>query len=114
MVSMSTLPDRIDFTLTRSCVVVTKFWSVDGRSVAPNGAQVEPTSFDLDAALDWCKQHGYSVRRWRDGARAWRGDRIRPMRSRRQIEYRRMKAEQRAIGGDSDGTLLSLDFAFEG
>ncbi len=114
MPTVSALPDRIEFAIATRGVIVTKFWAIDGRHVAPGGAQVEPTTFDLDAALDWCARHGYTVRRWTDGARAWRGDRILPVRSRMEIRRRRLQAERRAMRGDSDGARLSLDFAFEG
>jgi hypothetical protein len=114
MAPESTLPDRIDFAVSRSCVVVTTFWSVNGYCVAPDGARLEATSFDLDVALDWCRKNGYTIRRWEGGARAWKGDQPRPVRTRPQIHHRRSQAERRAMHGDTDGALLSLDFAFEG
>ena len=53
-------PDRIDFTQTDLGTVVTRFWRIDGRQIAPNGAEVK-AFFDLENALNWLTQHGLSM-----------------------------------------------------
>jgi hypothetical protein len=111
---LSPLPDRIDFAVTATVVVVTKFWSIGGRDVAPRGPDTKPADFDLDGALAWCEENGYTVRRWDDGARAWKGDTPHPVRMRAQIWRRRERAERRALHGDGGGSVLSRDFAYDG
>jgi len=112
--SLSKHPDRIDFAVATSGIIVTKFWLVGGRNVAPDGAETKPAGFDLDDALAWCEENGYTVRRWKDGARAWKGDKPQPIRTRSQIRHRRARAERRALRGGAGGSRLSLDFALDG
>jgi hypothetical protein len=108
------LPGRIDFAVATSGVVVTKLWLIEGRNVALHGAQTKPADFDLDGALAWCEANGYTVRRWQGGARAWRDDEPRPIRTRLQIWRRRARAEQLALHGDPAACALSCDFAYDG
>jgi len=112
--TLSPLPDRIDFAVATSGVVVTKFWMIGGRNVAPRGAEIKHSEFDLDAALAWCKANGYTIRRWDGGARVWKGDVPRPVRTRLQIRRRRAQAERLALHGDPAACTLSRDFAYDG
>jgi hypothetical protein len=112
--TLSPLPERIDFAVVTSGVIVTKFWLVGGRNVAPNGAETKPAGFDLDDALAWCEENDYTVRRWKSGARAWKGDKPQPIRTRSQIWRRRTRAERWALRGDAGGSTLGLDFALDG
>ncbi len=65
---------RIDFSVIRAGVIVNKFpenWYSD--RAGPVSHEIKPPDFDLEAAIRWLQEHGWSVRRWSDGARAWRG-----------------------------------------
>ena len=106
-------PDRIDFVVTEAGTFVTKLWTVDGRDVAPDGAEVK-AEFDLDNAVDWLQRHGYTVRRWPTGARAWKGQPW-PIRTRSQIRRRRAEVERLAMSGyyGSDSCVIGLDFALD-
>jgi hypothetical protein len=112
MKPLAALPDRIDFAVVTSGVVVTRFWLIDGRNVAPRGAESRPANLDLDAALAWCEQHGYTVHRWEGGARAWRGAPW-PVRTREQILRKRGEVERQVLSGHAGGHLLALDFALD-
>ena len=113
-------PDRIDFVQLPDGRVVVQKLRRDARTDParprdiPFESDVKPQSFDLEDALAWCRENGYSVRQWAGGARAWKGEpwvirtRAQILRKRRQIE-----AEVRANGG-SKQSLLSLDLAYDG
>jgi hypothetical protein len=112
MKTLSKHPDRIDFAVVPSGVAVTKFWLIDGRSIPAHGGEIKPTGFDLEAALAWCEAHGYTVRRWNGGARAWKGKPW-PVRTQAQILRKRTQVERQVLAGRADGRLLSLDFALD-
>jgi hypothetical protein len=112
MQPLAALPDRIDFAVATSGVVGTRFWQIDGRPIAPRGAEDKPAGFDLTAALAWCEQHGYTVRRWEGGARAWKGKPW-PIRTREQILRKRGEVERQVFAGHAGGHLLTLDFALD-
>lgn len=110
-------PDRIDFlTLPQGRIVVTKMRRDVSVPAVPRdvvtGTEVKSPDFDLTEALTWCTTHGYSIRQWDGGARAWKGE---PwvIRTRSQVTRRRRQAERQARAGRTTN-LLSLDFAFEG
>ena len=112
MKPLSKHPDRIDFAVVPSGVAVTKFWLVDGRSVPLHVGEMKPPGFDLEAALAWCEAHGYTVRRWDGGARAWKGAPW-PVRTRAQILRKRSAVERQVFAGYAGGHLLTLDFALD-
>jgi hypothetical protein len=112
MKTLSKHPARIDFAVVPSGVAVTKFWLVDGRSIPLNGGEMKPAGFDLEGALAWCEAHGYTVRRWEGGARAWRGVPW-PVRTHAQILRKRSEVERMVFAGHADGHLLTLDFALD-
>jgi hypothetical protein len=112
MKPLSKHPDRIDFLVVATGVVVAKFWLIDGRSIPLHGGEIKPTGFDLEGALAWCEANGYTVRRWEGGARAWKGAPW-PIRTRAQILRKRSEVERQALAGRTSGNLLSLDFAFD-
>ena len=105
------LPDRIDFTnLADGRVIVLKLRRDAADPAAPrdiplpdNGHDIKPATFDLDAALAWCRRNGYTIRQWPGGARAWLGN---PwvIRTRQQILQRRK----------NNSCAVNLDFAFDG
>jgi hypothetical protein len=117
-------PDRIDFHTFQhrtlgDMVVVTKFWRSDGRDRALNGVDRKEPGFDLEWALAWCEQHGYTVHRWLSGARAWQG---KPwvIRTAAQIKHKRERLEKRLHAawkrGDLAGSksnLLAHDLAYD-
>lgn len=113
-------PDRIDFLLVNGKIIVQKL----RRDIATDPAhprdipvshELKPASFNLEQALDWCKANGYTVRQWPGGARAWHGSPW-PIRTRAQIHRKRTQAEKQGnrTGGSKNGSLLSLDFAYDG
>ena len=112
MKPLSKHPDRIDFAVVATGVVVTKFWLIDGRSIPLHGGEIKPTGFDLEGTLAWCEANGYTVRRWEGGARAWKGEPW-PVRTRAQILRKRSAVERQVFAGHADGRLLSLDLAYD-
>ena len=108
-------PSRIDFTEHAQGVTVVKFWKCDGKDIPPpEGASLHGPEFDLEEALAWCEAHGYTVRRWPGGARAWKGQ---PwvIRTRGRIRRRRVEVESMARAGQlpSDFYFTGLDFALD-
>lgn len=106
------LPDRIDFTaLPDSRVIVLKFRRDTTTDPArphdiplvDGGYDIKPAGFDLEAALAWCVDHSYTVRRWEDGARAWLNG-LWVIRTRRQIQRKRAR----------NPCAVNMDFAFDG
>ena len=116
-----TLPDRIDFTkLGDGRTIVQKLRrdteTEPGRPRdIPTSTEIKPAGFALVDALTWCRDNGYTVRQWTDGARAWHGKPW-PIRTRAQIRRKRAQAEKQVnrTGGSENGSLLSLDFAYDG
>jgi hypothetical protein len=108
-------PDRIDFgQLGDGRVNVVKMRrDAPNRRDVPTGHEIKHAGFDLDAALAWCEDNGYTVRRWQGGARAWKGE---PwvIRTRAQISRMRERNTLRAMGGRGTGASLFLDYAYDG
>jgi hypothetical protein len=105
---MTSLPDRIDFTiLPDGRVLVLKLHTDTTDPLAPRDIptsnDVKPAGFDLERALDWCKNQGYAVRRWPGGARAWAGGHPWVIRTAAQILYLRQR-----------NPLSCMDYAYEG
>jgi hypothetical protein len=107
---------RIDFAQTRSGVVVTKYQ----RLMTPDGPRdvvadyaIKP-DLDLDWALAWCEAHGFTVRRWPGGARAFRGKPW-PIRTVGEIKRRREQVERDVRLGalPRDFYWAGLDFALD-
>ncbi len=87
---MDNLPvsvDRIDFHQANAAWVVTKFTRCEMGAYLPILRRTEP-AFDVDAALSWCREHGWAVREWPGGARAWKRE-VEPVRSALQAERMR-------------------------
>ena len=102
-------PDRIDFIVLsdgRVAIVKLRHDTTDPAAPrdipVPDGHDIK-ADFNLEAALNWCIQHGYTVRQWPGGARAWLGQ---PwiIRTRRQIQMYRQH----------NPCAVNLDFAFDG
>lgn len=114
-------PDRIDFSVVNGRIVlVLKFEHCPAdRRDRVISAEKKPTNFDLDAALAWCEEHGYTVHRWHAGARAWKGTpwvirtRSQIWRKRKQIE-RQVASFIRRHPGKPTPNLSFLDFAYDG
>lgn len=108
---------RIDFTVTTVVVAVNKFeegWDSHPRAAAAHlveGKQHKPGEFDLEAALKWCADHGWTVRRWPGGARAFK-DGLKPVRTAEQIQ--RMRRElSRYPRPELQGQGVRLDLAYD-
>jgi len=111
------LPDRIDFTvLDDGRIIVQKMQRQAAQRrdfVTDHDTHVD---LDLQTALAWCREHGYTVRTWHNGARAWHGT---PwvIRTREQIKRRREQADRQvaaSIRRSKPTNLINLDFAYEG
>lgn len=112
------LPDRIDFTtLNDGRIVVQKMRRepAERRDVVTD--HDIHLDLDLNTALAWCREHGYTVRTWHDGARAWHGE-IWVIRTRAQIKRRREQAERRLAASlhrsKPTNSAIFLDFAYDG
>ncbi len=107
---------RMDFWQTAAGVAVTKYERVatpDGpRDVVAEHAV--KANLDLEWALAWCEAHGYTVRRWPGGARAWYGTPW-PIRTVAEIKRRREQVERDARLGSlpRDYYWAGLDFALD-
>lgn len=112
------LPDRIDFTILddgRIIVLKMRREKAERRDVVTdNDVHLD---LNLDAALAWCDEHGYTIRTWDGGARAWRGE-MWVIRTRAQIKKKREQAERRVAALIRRSlpvpNLTFLDFAYDG
>lgn len=115
-------PDRIDFTrLQDGRISVTKL-----RRDAANRRDVPlehdiHNDLELKGALDWCRDNGYTVRRWYNGARAWRGQiwiirtRYQIMRMRQELEAQALRKFRQEPGRwHQEESTLALDLAYDG
>ena len=89
-------PDRIDFKQQNdgSTIVVKLRHDKGAMRDIPTSHERKNGDFDLDAALAWCRENGYTVLTWPGGARAWRGPKPRVIRTRRQIARFRAQLER--------------------
>ena len=65
---------RIDFVKIGAGVVVKKYpfgWTAHTN---PISVKSEGPEFDFEFALNWCRENGWTVHTWPDGARAWKGE----------------------------------------
>ena len=105
------LVTRVDLQETANGLVSHKFsegWFERQRNT-DLGLRCE-AKWTLDAAVSWLEAHGYTVRRWPGGARAWLGD-ILPVRNKAQII---MMRNQLAYERPHDPTQYhALDLAYD-
>jgi hypothetical protein len=102
---------RIDFTTTKDGVKVEKYplgWTA---KTNPITSEVKPGSFDLEVSITWCENHGFTVRRWPGGARAWKGEAM-PVRDAGAIMRLRSQIKSAFVRGESDAR-NSYDLAFD-
>ena len=108
------MTDRIDFLPCTAGTIVQKFEKQPWRDRLIS-SEIKPQDFDLQAALEWCTNNGYTVRVGTWGARAWKGQ---PwvIRTREQIKRKRARAEDTAFSSQPDPhvTTLQIDFAYDG
>ena len=116
-----TNPDRVDLQAQINGLLIVKFWQRDGRDVPhPDGAKLheapsrDAAAWGLMVAVSWLEDHGYTVRLWPYGARAFRGKPW-PIRNTAGILRRRAEVEALAQAGrlPSSFTWSALDFAFD-
>jgi hypothetical protein len=101
---------RIDFIQEKDGWTVKKYpfgWTAKTRPLHTN---LKPASFDLDFALAWCEKKGWTVYRWQNGARAWKGA-PKPVRDSATIMSLRRKSNDSIRRGESDGR-RNYDLAF--
>jgi hypothetical protein len=69
---------------------------------------------EIAQAAQWLEAHGYTVRRWPTGLRAWRGEPW-PIRTPGQIRKRRAEVERLAQAGHLPGKFFygGLNFALD-
>ncbi len=113
MGTLATLPDRIDFAVVTSGVVVTRFWLIGGRNGAPHAPEVKPAGFHLEGGLARREQNGHTVRRGQGGARG-RGGVPRALRTPAPVWRRGAPGGRLAMRGGAGGCTLSRDFALDG
>lgn len=65
---------RYDILVTPQKITIRKWrdWT-PGVFTVNDDYEEKPADYDLDQALTWFEQHGYTVRRWPGGARIWLG-----------------------------------------
>lgn len=73
---------------------------------------VEIKPVDLSASREWLTAHGYIVRQWPGGMRAWFG-RLWPIRTRSEIIAMRSRATKSAERGTSAVDAATVDFAYD-
>lgn len=114
-------PKRVDLKAQPNGLLVAKFWRQDGRDVPdPAGAVLYPAesqdaaAWGLMAAVNWLASHGYVVRIWPYGARAFKDD-FWPVRDAGRIIVRRRDVEREVQAGvlPSWFNWHTLDFAFD-
>ncbi len=107
-------PTRIDFLKIQDGWQVTKFAERDGHWVALDSRLNPPLRgqdhFDVDQALAWLEEHGWTVRRWPGGARAWLG-KPRVIRTREQII--RLRRQYERFGAPAGVSLVNVDMAYD-
>lgn len=104
---------RIDFVETSNSVIVNKLAIVNGKwlVVSHQTKAKGDDDFDLEEAIEWCRQNWNTVRRWPGGARAWKYA-LTPIRTAEQIKALRARL-QRQPDPRLNGTLHTLDLAFD-
>ncbi len=125
-------PDRIDFErMSDGRTIVQKIWRLQNRRAAPLKNEIKKADFDLAAALDWLREHGYVVHDWGYGMRAWKAEEPWAIRrTDRILAYREKLVMQemhyyRQLGQNGSNTetrwmwkraqrLLTLDLAYDG
>jgi hypothetical protein len=99
---------RIDLHQVRRGVLVRKYaagWDPSTPPVPPSNTNTEMT---LEQMISWLRSHGWTVRTWLGGARAWLG-KPRPVRERMDLKYSRKRLiELKALG---HGPLQDVDIA---
>jgi hypothetical protein len=120
---------RVDFFLfnekaytgvDRQCWRVVKYAEGWTAHTPPVDVRVNPTlktangeePFDIDRALALLERAGWQVRRWRGGARAWKGEML-PVRDRAAILRLRARAERELLDLNPDGLPWRADFALD-
>ncbi len=63
---------RIDFFQTPAGWVLNHYRRCGRSLFLPVRRETKPPEFDMEAALIWCAQERWEVRRWPTGARAWK------------------------------------------
>lgn len=84
--------DRVDFWEVPEGIIIVKFHRERGKDRTIE-RRIQGATFDLEGALAWCEDHGFTVRRWPGGARAWRGKPW-PIRTQQQIFHKRREMER--------------------
>ena len=92
-------PDRIDFEEQNdgSTIVIKMRYDKGAMRDVPTNHERKNGDFDLDAALDWCRENGYAVLAWPGGARAWHGPKPRVIRTTYQIRRLRVQLERELV-----------------
>jgi hypothetical protein len=101
---------RIDFEIKPDRVHVKKYpfgWTAKTRPIK----QYEITPEEYQADLKWLKDHGWSMREWPGGSRAFKGDPL-PVRTGSTIAYMRRQVERHFASGQLDPR-RQFDLAFD-
>ena len=109
---MST-PDivRLDFHVTPQGVVLAKFKRC--QSVYMPTERTIKTEFDLENSIAWCLANGWTVRRWPNGARAWKGAAV-PIRDQQAAERTQRDFPLPAVEAEPGELPAEYDYRYDG
>lgn len=79
-------------------------WTAKTRPLSERTA----TPDEIQAAVQWCKEHNWTVREWPNGARAWKGE-PKPIRDASTIRYLRRQTDA-SLGDPRRRYDLAFDF----
>lgn len=101
---------RIDFAERADGAVVVNKYAEGWTASTPPFAHEVKVDFDLEAALEWCKNNNWIVRRWGGQARAWRHGHFYPVRTGAAIMRRRTQLQQYPR---HDIDITTIDLAYD-
>lgn len=103
---------RIDFLKVGPKFVVKKYpygWTAKTRPIQ----ECDKTEAEWNDAILWCESHGWNVRRWPEGARAFKGE-PQPVRDAKAIMSMRRRAETEFARRENIGSnKIFYDFAYD-
>lgn len=102
---------RVDFAKRADGWHIVKYcygWTAKTRPMS----DVLKSEEEINSAIAWCETHGWTIRKWDSGARAWK-DKLRPVRDANGIRAMRRKAEDELQRGAVGTNKIFYDFAFD-
>jgi len=102
---------RVDFVKRADGWHILKYcygWTATTRPVS----DVLKTENEINAAIAWCENKGWIIRKWSGGARAWK-DKLHPVRNANGIRAMRRQAQTELQRGAVGTNKIFYDFAFD-